>query len=137
MLQYPQLNRVIRQCLILSHHKNLCQGDYLIDDRPHKCGADQFVGEVLHFNSERFPYWASVVEYLMQGKQSLPWCNKKTVNLQCHFLFINTTPDAKCDMLFLPGKNYQATEDNKKEFVSWQDAMAEHINNWINQQKSL
>lgn len=48
--------------------------------------------------------------------------------------FINTTTNAKCDMIFLPGKDYQATEDNKKEFVSWQNAMAEHINNWINKQ---
>ena len=52
--------------LILSHHKNLCQGDFLIDDRPNKCGADQFVGEVIHFNSEKFPDWKSVVEYLME-----------------------------------------------------------------------
>jgi 5'(3')-deoxyribonucleotidase len=51
--------------LILTHHKNLCHGDYLIDDRPHKCGADKFTGEVIHFGSERFPDWDAVVEYLM------------------------------------------------------------------------
>jgi 5'(3')-deoxyribonucleotidase len=51
--------------LILTHHKNLCHGDYLIDDRPDKCGVDKFTGEVIHFGSERFPNWVAVVEYLM------------------------------------------------------------------------
>lgn len=36
-----------------------------------------------------------------------------------------------CDMLFLPGKDYQSTEDGKKECVSWQNAMADHIREWI------
>lgn len=54
--------------LILTHHKNLCHGDYLIDDRPDKCGVDKFTGEVIHFGSERFPGWDAVVEYLMGKK---------------------------------------------------------------------
>ena len=52
--------------LIFSHHKNLCHGDYLIDDRPHKHGVDQFSGEVIHFGSEQFPGWNEVVKYLME-----------------------------------------------------------------------
>ena len=51
--------------LILTHHKDLCHGDYLIDDRPKSNGADKFTGEVIHFGSERFPNWDAVVEYLM------------------------------------------------------------------------
>ena len=58
--------------LIFSHHKNLCHGDYLIDDRPHKNGVDQFTGEVIHFDtkdpSARFHNWNEVEEYLM-GKE--------------------------------------------------------------------
>lgn len=50
--------------LILSHHKNLNKGDYLIDDRT-KNGASGFEGELLLFGSERFPDWAKVVEYLL------------------------------------------------------------------------
>lgn len=50
--------------LILSHHKNLNQGDYLIDDRT-KNGVDKFGGEHIHFGTERFPGWDEVVEYLM------------------------------------------------------------------------
>ena len=49
--------------LILTHHKNLNRGDFLVDDRP-KNGADQFEGEWIHFGSEAFPEWASVLSYL-------------------------------------------------------------------------
>lgn len=51
--------------LILSHHKNLNAGDYLIDDRL-KNGADRFTGEHIHFESEKFPDWDSVVAYLLK-----------------------------------------------------------------------
>lgn len=52
--------------LIISHHKNLNRGDYLIDDRE-KNGAKDFSGELLLFGSERFPDWNSVTEYLFKG----------------------------------------------------------------------
>jgi 5'-nucleotidase len=50
--------------LILTHHKNLNVGDYLIDDRT-KNGVDRFQGEHIHFGTPRFPDWPSVVEYLL------------------------------------------------------------------------
>lgn len=50
--------------LILSHYKNLCKGDYLIDDRT-KNGADQFSGELILFGSEKYPNWKSVISYLL------------------------------------------------------------------------
>lgn len=49
--------------LILSHHKNLNNGHYLIDDRT-KNGTDRFPGEHIHFGSEEFPNWQAVVAYL-------------------------------------------------------------------------
>lgn len=49
--------------LIISHHKNLNRGDFLIDDR-RKNGADQFEGELIEFGSAKFPDWPTVVEYL-------------------------------------------------------------------------
>lgn len=52
--------------LILSHHKNLCRGDYLIDDRP-RHGAAEFEGEWIRFGDERFPDWTAVTDYLMQS----------------------------------------------------------------------
>ncbi len=50
--------------LILSHHKHLNFGDYLIDDRT-KNGASEFNGEHIHFGTKQFPDWQSVVNYLL------------------------------------------------------------------------
>jgi 5'-nucleotidase len=49
--------------LILSHHKNLNDGHYLIDDRT-KNGADRFRGIHIHFGTADFPDWPSVVDHL-------------------------------------------------------------------------
>ena len=49
--------------LILTHHKHLNDGDYLIDDRT-KNGADRFRGEHIHFGSSAFPDWNAVTRYL-------------------------------------------------------------------------
>lgn len=51
--------------LILTHHKDLNKGDYLIDDR-RKNGAAEFEGELIEFGSERFPDWNAVVKYLLK-----------------------------------------------------------------------
>jgi 5'(3')-deoxyribonucleotidase len=51
--------------LKLTHHKHLCLGDYLIDDRL-KNGAGQFKGEHIHFATEKFPDWDSVLKYLIK-----------------------------------------------------------------------
>lgn len=51
--------------LILSHHKNLNRGDFLVDDRGNN-GAGRFEGEWLHFGpGAKFPTWESVVGYLL------------------------------------------------------------------------
>ncbi len=57
------LGKAAYKRLILSHHKNLNHGDYLIDDRTRN-GADRFVGEHIHFGTERFPDWRAVMDYL-------------------------------------------------------------------------
>ena len=58
------LGDVAHKRLILSHHKNLNMGDYLIDDRTAN-GASLFKGEHIHFGSEDFPDWESVCKYLL------------------------------------------------------------------------
>jgi 5'(3')-deoxyribonucleotidase len=55
--------------LILTHRKDLNRGAYLIDDREKK-GAKEF-GEIdgqewIHFGSERYPDWDSVLAYLLE-----------------------------------------------------------------------
>jgi len=52
--------------LILSHHKNLNDGAYLVDDRT-KNGASEFTGVHIHFGTERFPNWDVVLEYLRKN----------------------------------------------------------------------
>ncbi|WP_084829988.1 5' nucleotidase, NT5C type [Demequina rhizosphaerae] len=50
--------------LILSHHKNLNEGDFLIDDRRDHNGAGDFVGELIWFGQGEFETWSQVVDYL-------------------------------------------------------------------------
>ena len=50
--------------LILTHHKDLNVGDFLIDDRT-KNGVERFRGEHIHFGTERFPDWEAVLAYLL------------------------------------------------------------------------
>lgn len=50
--------------LILSHNKGLLMGEFLIDDRI-KNGVENFQGEHIHFGTNDFPDWDSVLKYLM------------------------------------------------------------------------
>ena len=54
--------------LILSHHKNLNDGHFLIDDRT-KNGVDKFRGDHIHFGSCEFPDWVSVTDYLLSKSE--------------------------------------------------------------------
>lgn len=58
------LGEMARKRLILTHHKDLNRGDFLVDDSK-KNGADKFHGKHIHFGSERFPDWETVTEYLL------------------------------------------------------------------------
>ena len=53
--------------LILSHHKNLNKGAYLIDDNPDRNGADKFQGKLIHFASEEYPDWESIENYFLSN----------------------------------------------------------------------
>ena len=59
------LGEIACKRLILSHHKNLNRGDYLVDDRT-KNGAEKFQGELVLFWSDEFENWEVVVEYLRE-----------------------------------------------------------------------
>ncbi|MET4049528.1 5'-nucleotidase [Rhodococcus sp. UYP5] len=50
--------------LILSHHKNLNRGDFLVDDRD-KNGASEFEGEWLRYGEEPYKTWGEVTAYLL------------------------------------------------------------------------
>lgn len=52
--------------VIFSHHKDLCrqEGSWLIDDREAH-GAKAFGDHHIHFGSDKYPDWESVVDHLM------------------------------------------------------------------------
>lgn len=49
--------------LILTHHKNLLKGDFIIDDNT-KNGVSEFVGEHIHFGHGKFTDWDKIISYL-------------------------------------------------------------------------
>lgn len=57
------LGKQAEKRLVLTHHKNLIKGDYLIDDS-FKHGVDKFQGEHIHFTSREFSTWKNVLDYL-------------------------------------------------------------------------
>jgi len=61
------LPKLGKKHLILSHRKDLNRGAYLVDDRSHN-GAFEFGKydgqEWIHFGSDKFPNWSSVLRYL-------------------------------------------------------------------------
>jgi 5'(3')-deoxyribonucleotidase len=57
------LGKSAHKRLILSHHKNLNHGDFLVDDRT-KNGTDKFQGMHIHFGTPLFPDWITVTRFL-------------------------------------------------------------------------
>ena len=58
------MNSIFHKRVIITHHKELLKGDYLIDDRG-KNGASEFQGEWLQYGSEQYPDWDAILEYLL------------------------------------------------------------------------
>ncbi|MDY4852366.1 MAG: hypothetical protein SO188_05940, partial [Prevotella sp.] len=59
------LDDVFHKRMVITHCKNLCKGDYLIDDRG-KNGTSEFEGKWIQFGNNEFPDWESVVNYLLR-----------------------------------------------------------------------
>lgn len=55
--------------LTLTHRKDLCLGDYLVDDRTIN-GAATFTGKFIHFGSAEFPDWKTTLTFLKREVQS-------------------------------------------------------------------
>lgn len=64
------LDDVFHKKMVITHCKNLCKGDILIDDRG-KNGTSQFEGEWIEFGSERYPNWNAVLDYLIPIKNNV------------------------------------------------------------------
>jgi 5'(3')-deoxyribonucleotidase len=50
---------------VMACDKSLLKGDFLVDDTT-EYGQTEFEGEFIHFDTEKFPDWKTVVEYLIQ-----------------------------------------------------------------------
>ena len=59
-LGFKVLERTIFSC-----DKARVKGDYLIDDQ-RNANQEEFEGEWIHFATEKFPNWKTVVEYLLK-----------------------------------------------------------------------
>ncbi len=60
------LGDVAYKRIIMSHHKNLNRGDYLIDDRIAN-GSGKFEGEHIQFGTSPFENWEKVCAYLLKA----------------------------------------------------------------------
>jgi len=66
--------------LILTHHKELLNGDYLIDDM-NSNGADKFEGEHILFGKGKFKNWSDVLSYIFkQEKTIMPTLEERLIN---------------------------------------------------------
>jgi len=52
--------------LILSHHKELLRGDYIIDDST-KNGVSEFQGQHIQIGSSQFPDWPTIIEWFKKN----------------------------------------------------------------------
>ena len=52
--------------LIITPHKGLNKGHYLIDDRITGSGQELFQGDIIHFGSSDFQNWKSVKDFLIK-----------------------------------------------------------------------
>ncbi|MEZ5471299.1 MAG: hypothetical protein R3E90_05915 [Marinicella sp.] len=50
--------------LIICSNKGLLKGEVLIDDYTEGRGQENFAGQLIHFGSERFPNWNTILSYL-------------------------------------------------------------------------
>ena len=63
------LGEVVHKRLILSHHKDLLRGDYIIDDST-KNGVAEFQGTHIHFGQGEFKDWPAVIDYFKNIAES-------------------------------------------------------------------
>ena len=59
------LGKLAHKRLIMTHRKDLCMGEFLVDDRPHN-GAAEFKGKWIQFGQPGFESWIEVKNYLIE-----------------------------------------------------------------------
>ena len=115
---------LFKKRVIITHCKNLCDGDYLVDDRA-KNGASEFPGEWVQFGSERYPDWEEVTCYLISETLLHDDDDEKLNKRLVNYTMVEKTIkmlDAYTDVL-----NAKVGEKDAKEIL----AAAKLANKWL------
>ena len=115
---------LFKKRVIITHCKNLCDGDYLVDDRA-KNGASEFPGEWVQFGSKRYPDWEEVTCYLISETLLHDDDDKKLNKRLVNYAMVEKTIkmlDAYTDVL-----NAKVGEKDTKEIL----AAAKLANKWL------
>ena len=115
---------LFKKRVIITHCKNLCDGDYLVDDRA-KNGASEFPGEWVQFGSERYPDWEEVTRYLISETLLHDDDDEKLNKRLVNYAMVEKTIkmlDAYTDVL-----NAKVGEKDTKEIL----ATAKLANKWL------
>ncbi len=81
---------LFKKRVIVTHCKNLCDGDYLVDDRA-KNGASEFPGEWVQFGTERYPDWEEVTRYLISQTFLHDEDDEKLKRRKVNYLLVENT----------------------------------------------
>lgn len=115
---------LFKKRVIITHCKNLCDGDYLVDDRA-KNGASEFPGEWVQFGSKRYPDWEEVTRYLISETLLHDDDDEKLNRRLVNYAMVEKTIkmlDAYTDVL-----NAKVGEIDTKEIL----AAAKLVNKWL------
>lgn len=115
---------LFKKRVIITHCKNLCDGDYLVDDRA-KNGASEFPGEWVQFGSKRYPDWEEVTRYLISETLLHDDDDEKLNKRLLNYAMVEKTIkmlDAYTDVL-----NAKVGEKDTKEIL----AAAKLVNKWL------
>ena len=119
---------LFKKRVIITHCKNLCDGDYLVDDRA-KNGASEFPGEWVQFGTERFPDWEEVTRYLISETLLYDEDDEKLNKRQISYLMVEKTIkmlDAYTEML-----NAKVGQEYTKELADEILAASKLTNKWL------
>ena len=115
---------LFKKRVIITHCKNLCDGDYLVDDRA-KNGASEFPGEWVQFGTKRYPDWEEVTRYLISETLLHDDDDEKLNKRLVNYAMVEKTIkmlDAYTDVL-----NAKVGEKDAKEIL----AAAKLANKWL------
>ena len=115
---------LFKKRVIITHCKNLCDGDYLVDDRA-KNGASEFPGEWVQFGTKRYPDWEEVTRYLISETLLHDDDDEKLNKRLVNYAMVEKTIkmlDAYTDVL-----NAKVGEKDTKEVL----AAAKLANKWL------